>query len=361
MSSLEPQVVHEKDAQRQHIRVSIPAQATIGSKDYDVHDISMGGLRLKNVSDIFKKDQKFDCVLAFPFEGFTMQVSIPCSVEQYDPKNKTLGCVYRELTAAQLSILNLVIKSYVAGTLITEDDVLHVAGRDNSVKFRSNPQNDNIHPARSNIKRIVSLSLILLAGFLGLLFILGNVYESVSILKSYQGVVQADIVISRANADGEFTSLIGENVKQVSKGQPMAEISSLALTLAEKSGNQEEASSPLTLAKTTILSPCDCHVLHQFVNDGEFRALGESLFKLVPVDTHPWITATILPEEAQRLSFEDDARIRIAGETTFIEGTVINFNAANEDAVAIQVRVRPKEQLPNELIGRPAYVEFMVH
>ena len=358
MSDAAPQILHENEAQRQHIRVEIPAQATINGKDYEVHDVSVGGLRVKNVSGSFKKNQTFDCALTFPFEGFMLQVNIPCLVETYDSKEKTLGGKYSELTTAQLSILNLVIKSRMAGTLITESDLLHIAGRDNTVKFRADVNNDNTE--KSKIKKNVTLGLILLAGFLGLAFIIGNVYESVSVLKSYQGVVQTDTIISRANVDGEFKSLITEDIEQITKGQPLAEISSFAVAIPETS---EGAENPpiMTPVKTTIYSPCDCFVMHRFVNDGEFRALGESLFKLVPIDARAWVKATILPEDAQRLNFQDAAKIRIAGETTFIEGNVMNFNATNDDVPTIQVRVRPKTKLPNEFIGRPAYIEFMVY
>jgi len=352
MTEKKAEIVHESEAQRQHVRVNLPVKASVNGKSYNVKDISAGGIQFIAVPDKYKKNDTFTCALSFPFQGFDLQTNIPCVVEFSD--KEILGCAYAQLTDSQISLINLIIKSHLAGTAISEGDIIHIAGRNNFVKYRKDAGNDDTE--HSTLKRGILLTLLLLAGLLGLIFIFSNLYENVSILKSYEGVVVSDVVLTRSSIDGEFRSLLDEEQINVTAGQPIAEIT--GYFASPNGGAISQPTEPTTI---TIKSPCDCVVTHQFVGNGEFRAAGESLFKLVPKESPVWITALVTPESSQRLNLQDDARIRIAGETAFIEGNVTNFNYSDDEVPVVLVRVRTKTQLPVDLIGRPAYVEFKVY
>jgi len=372
MPSATSQVVHESEVQRQHIRVEIPAEVVINGATYKVKDMSAGGFRLTGFETELNAGDHVDCILMFPFEGFSLKTEIPCYVENFNAKDKTLGCAFAELTDTQISLINTVIKSKMNGTVINEDDILHVASRDNFVSFKKKVDGED---ETNNLQKYLTLAALISIGVLGLYIIFGNIYSNVSVLKSYEGIVQSDTIIARATTDGEFRSLIPADSLEVKKGQEIAEITGFTTVTVNNAVTDEQtdgvsiANSILkpnddgTLIKPitiTITSPCDCYIVHKFVQDGEFRALGESLFKLIPLESEPWITASISPTEGQRLNLQDDARIKIAGEAAFIDGNIIDFTITDEAVSTIKVRVKPATELPINLVGRPTYVEFLV-
>ena len=138
MSKANIKVVHESEAQRQHVRVKISASATIDGKTYAVEDLSVGGMRLRDAEAVLTAGQDFECVLRFPFEGFALQIDVECMVEHSQDEASMLGCVFTTLEASQRSLLNLVIQSHLSGAVVSEDNILQIAGRDNFVKFRKN-------------------------------------------------------------------------------------------------------------------------------------------------------------------------------------------------------------------------------
>lgn len=359
MSSAANKIVHESEVQRQHVRVKVAAKLIVNNKQFQVMDMSAGGFQMLDPEATFKIGESFSGQLILPFEGFELQTTIPCQVEHFSKDEDIVGCAFSEMTEGQISLVNLVIKSSMTGAIISEGDILHVVGRNNFVKFRKNPDDNASETIQDKVKRYSSLALLLFCGVLGLFFILGNIYENITILKSYQGVVQSDSIVARASAAGTFETLLAEDVLQVQKGQPIASIKGFAV--AAGAGEGAVSGPSLQEVTTTVYSPCDCYVVYRFARDGEFRALGESLFKLIPVASRPWITVTVMPEEAQRLNLQDDVSIRVAGEASFIEGNVVDFTSVDDETLVTRVRVRPKNDLPTNLVGRPAYAEFTVY
>ncbi|MCF8495057.1 MAG: PilZ domain-containing protein [Alphaproteobacteria bacterium] len=375
------QIVHESETQRQHVRVGIPAIVRLNGREYQVKDLSVGGVSLADMGDIYRSRQNLNLQLVFRFTDFGFTLDLKAQVEYFDKSSRSLGCRFLNLTESQLSILNFIIKSHMNNAIVTEGDLLHVAGRSNFVQARSSlgvsPEEDRT----SRVRKAVFIAFIALSGMLGLFFILGNIYESVSIIKSYQGTVKGDTVLSRTASEGTFHSLLPPGTKRVGQGQALAEIN--GLTIGPASADTSPPLKPFPdnvgLAPTTaappatglppqfytvkriVKSPCDCYVVHQFVRDGEFRGVGEPLFKLMPVNSRPWITATILPRDAHRLNLRNEVNIRIAGETAFVPGHVVSIDSRDEDVPITTVKILPQADLPQEVVGRPAYVEFLIY
>ncbi len=343
------QLVHESETQRQHVRVLVPSSVEIEGAFYPVRDLSSGGICVQDIGKTYRRGQLLDMELTLPFEDFSLQLALQAEVEHCDGGKKVMGCRFTGLSDTRISILNFFLKSFMAGSVMSEGDLLNIVSRNNFAQRRKeeNPDGGKVLAWRS-----VPALLLVVSGALILLFVLGNLYERAFIIKSYQGLVKSEIVIARAGSDGQFHSLLpARGAETVSKGQPLAEIHGAALA--------ENMLRPLPVTMT-LKSPCDCYLIRQYVRDGEFRSLGEPLFKLIPIEAKPWISAKILPKDAQRLDLRGKADIRIAGEESFIEGRITDIDFENDDISAAIVRVQSDKSLPMNLIGRPAYVEFLV-
>jgi mannuronan synthase len=348
-------IVHESEAQRQHVRVELPAKVKIDRAVYNVIDISAGGLSIETDKEIDVTDKVQKVRIFFPFEDFAFHLDILARPIFYNGSKKIAGYRFEDIKATQISLINFIIKSYLAGSLITEGDLLNVVSRENFVNVRHVAQNDNYSGSRW--QRVVLMTLIAFFGAAALSFFLGNIYESGSIIKSYQGLVEGNVYTMRANTSGTFHSLLAEDVEAVTKDQPLAVLKREALP----AGYAAAALSGAGATEDIVLkSPCDCTLVKKYAQDGEFHILGEPLFKLLPNNAQTWVTASLDPEKVHKLRLQDDAYIKVAGEGRFVPGYVSDF-IADDAGTSTRVKIRPKNPLPPEMVGRLAYVEFVVH
>jgi hypothetical protein len=122
MNAQAPKIVHESEAQRQFIRLKLPARATLGGIQYQVNDLSAGGLSLLSVQTPPKAGEKFPLELTLPFQDYSMDVQLEAEVEHYDADQKMLGCRFVNLNASQLSVLNHVLRAFIAGDVVAAGD-----------------------------------------------------------------------------------------------------------------------------------------------------------------------------------------------------------------------------------------------
>ena len=366
MNSSSPQIVHESEAQRQHVRVQIPATVFINGQEHAVKDLSNGGVQILDVTKLHKAGQTMDIVLSLPFDGFAMSVNLKAEVEHYNKKDSVLGCKFVELTNEQVSILNNVLKSYISGHVISEGDVISVLSRNNFVTVRKN--NGTAATATSKkeiIKRIAPMISILMVGVIAIGFLVGNIVENISVVKSYNGVIQTENITVRTHTSGLFKSLVSETDRTVSRGDIIGEIHTrVFLPEAEttKTDNGETNSNDYFIThKETIRSPCNCTILHQYVESGEFRSIGESLFRLMPTDAEPWVLVTMPSKDASRISIHDDVKLHIGGEAITLDGIVVDMDTKGTESPISIIKVQPEESLGTEIVGRPVYAEFFVY
>ncbi|MBU6234401.1 MAG: PilZ domain-containing protein [Alphaproteobacteria bacterium] len=395
MKSATQQVVHESETQRQHVRIQIPARAELGGRTYMVKDLSVSGLSIEDVGATYIDGAQIDLTLNVPFESFSLNVALKAFVTHYDTNAKVLGAQFTNLSREQLSILNAIIQSYMSGVIIKEGDLLNVVARDNFVKIRKEISKEEKRDLGSLAKRAMPFLFMGVAAILGGFFVMGNVYEKMLVLKSYQAVVTSESIVLRASAPGIFKSAIADGTEKVTKGQvlgtlevsgayvvpgataqaaapaPAATPATEATPSADGAVAADATAAPVvtpapvtTKAGTTlvsIVSPCDCYMTKQYVQDGLFRDIGEAVFKLVPTDTKPNIKATISAEDVVRLNLRDKATMRVTGEEGVVVGTVQDIETLDANAASSIVTIRPERPLSYKLTDRPAYVEFYVH
>lgn len=342
-------IVHESETQRQHVRISIPASAKISSKLYKVKDISSGGLSIyaeEKLSDGIENIKIF-----FPFNSYSFHMEVKGKFVNYNPEKKIASYRFVEMNASQVSLINYIIKSYMSGNLVTEGDLISVVNRDNFVKNRSHttPEKNNI---RSGIRKIFPLILIILIGVAGILFFAGNIYEKSSILNSYQSMVEGMRIDVRSYAEGTATFLIAEETEKVTKGQPLISIDRITTHF-------QENVPPAPNTQITINSPCDCYIQTRHAQSGEFVGYGETMMTLVPNESRLWVTALVSPEKVHNLRLQGDAQIRIAGEGGFVDGHIMEIGTDGLERAYTKVKIKPEIPMALEMLGRPAYVEFL--
>ena len=362
MSKQSPQIVHESEAQRQHVRVQIPATAFLAGKEFAVKNLSNGGVQILDVTQKYKTSQPVDIILSLPFQGFSMSVDLKAEVEYYDSKENTLGCKFIELSDEQISLLNNVLKSYISGHVVTEGDVLSVISRNNFMTVRKKPTVDTPSLNKAElIKRAAPMASILLVGLIVVGLLIGNLYERISVVKSYHGVIQTETITVRAHTDGLFKSLVSEN-RTVSMGDPIGELYTRVMVPTQGDNKKDNDNDDFFVThKEIVKSPCDCNVIYQNVQNGEFRSMGEGIFKLVPIDADPWVSVTLPSEDAYRINIHDDVNLHIGGEALRVEGIVIDMDTKGTDSPISILKVQATETLANELVGRPVYAEFFVY
>ncbi len=344
--NLGPDIVHESEVQRQHIRVKIRAKAQIGGKIYDINNLSPGGFQVTTEKSLPVERKKGDIRIVLPFETFTLQFGARARQIYHNSETETSGLQFTELNTSQISLINYMVKSCLAGHIISEGDIISIVSRDNFTKTRQSVSRQK-QGLGTFLKRVIPVILILGIGAASLMFLSGNLFERTAVIKSYHGQVRGEQISVRTFATGLFRTILDPGVLQVSAGQPIGVIEPATHRTGE-----------YVKEEWIIKSPCDCYIVERLAKDGEFRSIGEPIFSLTPIASAPMVTTLLPAKDSMRLRLQDDVNINIAGEGVFIPGYVDSFRNLGS-ASYTSVNIRPKDRLPVEMIGRPAYVEFL--
>lgn len=341
--SNEKNVVHESEVQRQFVRVPLPAQVLFDGKEYDVHNLSSGGLSLEGVSKPYPAGLRVPLRLSLPFQSFSLEINIDGEVKYFNDKKSVVGCQFVNVSAEQVSLLNHVIKSFMAGEIVKSGDLLNAAARDNFVNPRKKASTEVV-PTVNVRRQIPGLLIVGVLGIVAAGFIVANIYDSVFRIRSSDAVVQGAEIQVRAVSQGVFVSKLSPTASKVEDRQELG-----------------------TVNGDDLKSPCKCLITQIHRQDGEFVIAGDPIVSLVPVDSVPWVVATLKPSEASRLSLNNPVKIAIAGTNIEVAGHVASIKSdlanTNEALMGyssrmVQVRIVADQKLPIDLAGRPAKVVF---
>lgn len=343
-------IVHESETQRQFVRLPVPSQATVGNNTYFIKDLSSGGVAIVDVATPFAEGTRIPLSLNLPFSSFSLQIVLDAQVKYYLPNEKLLGCQFIGLTNDQVALLNHVIKSFMAGEIVKSGDLLNVAARDNFTKSRAKKIGSDGKPVVELKRQIPGLILVFALGLAAFSFIAANLYENLFMMKTSNAFVQGAVTQVRAVEQGMFVSKLPAGATSVKERQEIGSV------------NQND-----------LKSPCDCLIVSQLRQDGEFVVAGDPILSLIPTESKPWIVANVKPEDARRLSMDTKAMISIAGLKTEISGKVASIKADMADPIGsdmasafgggsrmVQIRIIPDDKIPTDLINRPARVIFEI-
>lgn len=353
------QIVHESEAQRQFIRLQLPAQAVIDGKKYTVKDLSSGGIGIREIDKSLKKGQSFQMELVLPFLDFSLDISLTAQVQYQDKKLQITGCRFVDLSPTQVSILNHIIKSFIAGDIVSGEDVLAIASRENFVNVRKHKTANAEKSQAEKIKEYGLYGVLSVVALAFTFFIISNIFERMFILKSVNGSVQIEAFSVDAPGNGIFANQIPAGSVSVSEGQVIA-----TLSMPNAIPGNPEAFEIMN-----VKSPCDCFISEQYVQEGEFRTTGAPIFKLIPSSAKPWVATTVEMTDAHKIKIGTNANLKIAGTNIELSGKVQNIQS-NDNPQIIGVRefavpvstiiIQPDQPILADNIGRPVFVEFLL-
>jgi alginate biosynthesis protein Alg44 len=339
------QISHESETQRQHPRFLLPSQVLLNGKQYAVKNLSAGGIAISDVGANVARGSQVTLELRFQFSAFSFGVPLTAEVQYYNSVEKILGCRFVNLGPEQVSFLSHVIRSFIAGDIVTSENLLNVAQRNNFTQVR-NHANTNASSA-SFRRQLPGLLLVLTVGVLVAALILGNLYNSLFTVGAEDGMVAGPAVAVRASTGGTFNTRLDPGLSIVRQNQVIGTISS--------PGG----------AVTSVQSPCDCYVAKTNAASGDLALQGQPLVSLVPVDAKPWSVASMNPQQAKKIGPDSLATISIFGARNTYTGRVISMESPLADArtgndKSVLMKVVPDQKLPVNFVNRLATVTFSI-
>ncbi len=340
------QVTHESETQRQFVRFTVPSRALLDGKEFDVRDLSTGGISLSGVNKEIPKGKILRIELKMPFDAFSFTLPLDAEVRHYVANKGIVGCRFVNLTARQTSFLNQFVKSFIAGDVVTAGSILNVASRNNFTKVPASA-NKNAAPATFR-RQLPGLAIVALLGFLITAFIGQNLYSSMFLVRADNAAIAGPAVAVRAQAPGFFHSALDPDLAFVKQNQVIG-------TITGPTG-----------AASSVLSPCNCYISKTEVASGESVSSGAKLLSLMPVDAKPWVVAQLDPAQGKRIGPSTVATVSVFGARTPYTGRVIAMESpladgANAGNGLATMKIALDQRLPVDYVNRLATVTFAIH
>jgi alginate biosynthesis protein Alg44 len=353
---MQPQIVHEAEVHRQHVRLKIPIQVEIDGVRYTVDDWSVGGFGVESIMTSRQPGEHFPVRLIFPFEDFDMSMRFDARMVYVDQAHGRFGCAFLSLSRDQAAVFRYLVDAYLSGEVVSAGDILQVRGRDNSAAARAQPVYTALtegQTAASPLWRYAPYAGFALAGVLLLAVIGFGIKERYFTIAAESAVVEAPVIQIRAPIAGRFVSAL-------EAGEPVT-VNSLLGTVRGLDGTF-----------LSLESPCNCVVLEQVAYSGQHYQLGDPLVALIEADRPLLIRAQLPLAEVERLEIGDRAEIRFPGRDGASYGQIeqINLrprlevlrNPDNELPISrrlAQVLIRPDEPLQLQDFGSLVAVRFL--
>ncbi|MFF7705819.1 HlyD family efflux transporter periplasmic adaptor subunit [Pseudomonas sp. NPDC007930] len=365
-TAVNPNVVHESEAQRQFARVRIPAKLRyLGpnreTQEVVIDDLSAGGFSFSSKKPL-KEGEIYRGRLMFVIDNLGLGMDIEFQARSVDSDGR-VGAQFQNLEQSDIATLRHLITSHMSGELVTVGDVLGTLQRDNFTKARKNKA---LNDGRGFFGRVsaVGFSLgVFIVGVAAFGYVLNSIYGAYFVTHAEAAVVSVPGTNITMPRDGTVSSLIGPD-GVAAKGAPLASFSTSMLDVLK--GHLEEAD--LTPEKVTELfgkqmtgtltSPCDCVVAQQLVANGQYASKGDVIFTLAPRDATAGVDARFAYSDFQHVRPGSRVSFHVAGEDSNRDGTIISSTPLKADELSsdLRVSIKPDQPLPSSLAGRPVEV-----
>ena len=334
-SVMRPQIVHETEVHRQHVRLKIPIQVEIDGIRYQVDDWSVGGLAVESVLTSRKPDERFWVRLIFPFEEFELTMRREARMVYVDQGHGRFGCAFLGLSERHAEVLRYLVDAYLAGELVSAGDLLQARARGNAAPARIQAAYDACcrrgavagQPALSRLRVVRARR----AGparrdrFRGL----GALFRHRCADRNHRGAR------GRGPRPDRWPVRLGLGARRAGPRRRLA--------------RQGPGFDGATL---TLESPCDCRVLDQLGLSGLYYQVGDPLIALIPAQEPLMVRAQLALEQAERLGVGDRAEIHVPGRGEPVLGQIaqIDFTPALQ---ALRSRAEPTSPRLAEVLVRP--------
>ena len=346
-ATIHTQITHESETQRQYPRFNMPSRVSLNGKEYEVKNLSTGGVALLNVEKGFARKNKISIDLKLPFSEFFLGITLSAEVQYYNSTDKILGCQFVDLGQEQISFLNYAIKSFIAGDIITSEKILNIASRNNFTKVRSHKSNNT--PVSSFKRQLPGLLLVLLIGILITTIIAGNLYSSIFIVNAENAAVMGPTIAVNAKIKGVYISQLDPGLTLVQQNQVIGTVTPVGVGTS-----------------VAIQSPCNCYIAKTHTVSGELISQSQQIMSLLPMDAKPWIIAEIDPTKAKKIGSDSLAAISIFGSKTNYTGHVVSMESPLSDTrlsgnKTVLAKIIPDQKLPVDFVNRMAVVTFAIY
>jgi mannuronan synthase len=239
-----------------------------------------------------------------------------------------------------------VIKAFMSGEVVTSGNILNVAGRNNFTKPRTHA---NVNAAAPSLRRqLPGLLVVAAIGCLITTFIVGNLYNSLFIVRSEDAAVAGPVVSLKAPDAGVYRSRLDQGVTLAQKGQVIG-------TITPGNGG----------AAVAVQSPCNCYIASS-VDNGEAVTEGQQVVSMTPIESKPWILAEVDPAQAKKIGPETVATATVFGSEIEYTGKVISMESALSNPAragnrSVLMKIALDQKLPVNFVNRLAAVTFAIH
>ncbi|WP_043307515.1 PilZ domain-containing protein [Pseudomonas sp. ML96] len=365
--SINSNVVHEAEAQRQYARLKLPAKIRYQTKQGQVQeaqllDLSVGGFSFQPGSNVLHEGQHHRGRLMFEVEGIGFAMDVEFQVRSL-AGGKRAGCEFHNLKPREMSALRYVISSFLSGELINVGDLISTLQRENFTKARKG--GDGAPVGFFGRLRATGLSLaIFLVGVAACTYVLYQLYDIYFITHADSAQVAVPGQQVSLPREGAVQALVKVG-DTVAKGAPVGTFSSNMMDVL-KGVLPTEDLTPDNLQRLfgktfqgTLTSPCDCRVTAQLVGDGQTAGKGAPVFLLSPVDAVATVEARFPYRSFDELQPGTVVSFTVAGEDSERSGHISTL-ALQEGGLASDIRViiQPDQPLETELAKRPVDVRI---
>jgi mannuronan synthase len=303
---MQPQIVHESEVHRQHVRLKIPIQAEIDGVRYQVDDWSIGGFGVESVMTSRQAGERFPVRLIFQFEEFDLTMRFEARMVYADQDHGRFGCAFLGLSREQAGVFRYLVDAYLSGEVVSAGDILQLRSHDSTAQARLQsifkPLTDDESQSR-RLKRYGAVAGFGLAGLLLVLLVGLGIKDRYFTVTSTDALVTAATVPIRAPIVGRFVSAL-KTGDRVAGDALLGMIQGLDGTLI------------------SLESPCDCVVLEQVGLNGQHYQVGEPLVVLIEADRPLLIRAQLALEQVEKLAIGDRAEIRLPGRDELLYGQI---------------------------------------
>jgi alginate biosynthesis protein Alg44 len=349
---MKPQIVHEAEIHRQHVRLRIPIGVEIDGVRFTVDDWSIGGFGVESPMTGRQPGDRFPARLIFPFEDFELTLRLEAQLIYVLADPARFGGRFVDLSQGQLGLFRYIVDAYLSGEIVSGGDILSVVGGDEAGDARVQKLFTALNEQTGRggrMRRYLSLAAFSLAalGLVGL--ILFGLYQRYILVATDRAVIEAPTYRLAATATGVLEA---GNQGLLRRGDLVAR---------------------LIGANTTVelASPCECVLGEWLVQPGTTVERGQVVATLVAADQPLTIRAEVPFTGARRLRVGQIADVTVPGKARNYQGQIerINFRLAGprpgeppdlSDAGRLDatVIVRTERPLDFENLGFPVSVRF---
>lgn len=375
-------MVHEAEAQRQFVRVRLPAKVHFKvdgeSRDHALSDLSSGGFSFERGSRSYRLGDRFKGEITVRVDGVGFSIPVDFDVRSFEDKGQRISCVFQDLGPAEIAAIRQIITSYLGGELTTANDMLATLSRENFVKSRKARPGASLSLG-DKFRAVVGTLIALIIGIAAFGYAVTKLYEIVFVTHATAAKIAAPLYTIAMPRDGTFFSLVREG-DTVKTGQPLGSFQTALLDVVEgvpggfKMTPEQLSEIIGQQLKGSLASPCDCVVQKAYVNDAQYLLRNQSVMLLVPASAQPYVLARFHYDQMKRLTVGRTVYFRVSGQTQKLSGTLtelrvlpaptldanglndlngLNTNAAITDVIAV---IKPTLPMALARIDQPVEV-----